>query len=297
MPQNHLFQIKLPEIVSLLLAVLAILTPVSHNFAQGTDIDHHDAAANAWLDVKEEYDQSFGSNGCYARQWYMEGYTVGVLAETAIPLAKAGKLGNVKVADLSKASNGDVATKLNVTRSLLDEVPAVKYIPSSNSQASSILARSMLAARSSMQTTLDRWKTLGGDWDPRAHHIVPERFRSSPANQNEADLMVALDDIWQAEGYPEFNINDGKVNGVFLPNYLHPGGHVSGYFDTVRAELADIVSTDPTRAEVIDAIGEIRTSILTDRSASPYKTNTSWDQSGASEFFDAVANTKSVYEN
>ena len=27
------------------------------------------------------------------------------------------------------------------------------------------------------------------------------------------------------------------------------------------------------------------------------KINNNWDQSGASEFFDAVANTKSVYEN
>jgi len=102
--------------------------------ARGIDLDSaevllgsiNDAAANAWLDVKEEYDQSFGSNGCYARQWYMEGYTVGVLAETAIPLAKAGKLGNAsKLADLNKAASGDAGDKLDATKSILSGVQSI----------------------------------------------------------------------------------------------------------------------------------------------------------------------------
>jgi len=143
MPQNHFSKIKLPKIVSLLLVALVILTPVSHTFAQATSIDLdaaevllgsiNDAAANAWLDVKEEYDQSFGSNGCYARQWYMEGYTVGVLAETAIPLAKAGKLGNTsKLADLNKAASGDVGDKLDAAKKILSGVRTANTVTMAN---------------------------------------------------------------------------------------------------------------------------------------------------------------------
>ncbi|MDO8335468.1 MAG: AHH domain-containing protein, partial [Candidatus Saccharibacteria bacterium] len=237
-----------------------------------------------------------GSNGCYARQWYMEGYTVGVLAETAIPLAKAGKLGNVKVADLSKASNGDVTTKLNVTRSLLDEVPAVKYIPSSNSQASSILARTMLGVRGPLQSTLDRWKTLGGDWNPQAHHILLEKFRSNPTAE-EATLMAALDNIWQSEVNSPFDINDGAINGVFLPYKLHKGGHSgTDYTSVVRAEMQSFVDQNPSRAQVIAKIAQIREELITGR-GNIYKINSVWDESDAGQYMDALANTLSAYKD
>ena len=140
------------------------------------------------------------------------------------------------------------------------------------------------------------WKTLGGDWSPQAHHIILQSFRNS-SNPDEAALVAALDSIWQAENYPYFDLDDGVINGVFLPYKLHKGGH-SGttYTNLVRAEMQSFVNQNPSRAQVIAKIAEIREELITGR-GSIYKINSVWDDVDAGEYMDAVANTLSAYND
>jgi len=112
------------------------------------------------------------------------------------------------------------------------------------------------------------------------------------------DVIDELDTIWQAAGHPEFNINDGTINGVFLPYKLHKGGH-SGttYTNVVRAELQDFITSEtPNHAEVIEEIARIREELITGR-GNTYKINSVWDEPDAGEYMDALANTLSAYND
>jgi len=142
------------------------------------------------------------------------------------------------------------------------------------------------------------------DWQPNAHHIVPEHFRKPNAKQEYKTLINKLDEIWGEGG---FNINDGEINGVWLPRKMHIGNH-SGetYYDQVFKRLKKItdnqnISDAQKKALIKNDIKAMRTEILTGRGKNgKLKLNKNWNTSNnpeVEEYFTEMERSIKYYNN
>lgn len=208
------------------------------------------------VDAGSELDQAINDpNGCKARISYLEGRFYGILATYAVPASKL-----------------KAATKLKAASRL------IKYVPTGR------LGKSIIKKFPLGQRTFDNWEIKGGDWKPNAHHVIPQSFRN---HQDYGQLIGQLDNLWGGPG--KFDLNDG-LNGLVLPNKLHPGSHLTTYNEQVYSRLNGVVGQGKERVE--SEIKRIRNEILDGK----LKPNTSWDEPSSKEFLEAVRNTKNIYQ-
>jgi len=66
------------------------------------------------------------------------------------------------------------------------------------------------------------------------------------------------------------------------------------YYENIEKELSKFIfDYNPSRSGVIAKISEIRFNLLQNHPS--FRTNNSWVTSGANEYLDAIANTRSSY--